>query len=95
MSEHAGHHGHHHQHPHHDASTAAAKDPVCGMSVDPKTSRHRYDYQGQAFYFCCGGCLDKFKADPDSYLKPTKAPAASAKATVPAGIRYTCPMHPE
>jgi len=93
MSEHAGHHGHHQHHPHHDASTAAAKDPVCGMSVDPKTSRHRYDYQGQAFYFCCNGCLEKFKADPDAYLKPKPKPQPAAKA--PAGAKYTCPMHPE
>ncbi|MBI1986586.1 MAG: YHS domain-containing protein, partial [Rhodospirillales bacterium] len=99
MSEHVGHHGHHHHHPHHDASTAATKDPVCGMTVDPATAKHRYDHQDRAYYFCCGGCLEKFKADPDAYLKPALKPQhrlkPSAQAPAPAGAKYTCPMHPE
>ncbi|MFQ5619778.1 MAG: heavy metal translocating P-type ATPase, partial [Rhodospirillales bacterium] len=44
-----------------------ASDPVCGMTVDPATAKHRWDYQGTAHYFCCNGCLEKFKADPDKY----------------------------
>ncbi|MGH6661318.1 MAG: heavy metal translocating P-type ATPase [Rhodospirillales bacterium] len=95
MTDHAGPHGHHHHLQHHHPVAEAAKDPVCGMTVDPATSRHRYDYQDQAYYFCCGGCLEKFKADPDSYLKPKKAPAEATKAKAPAGAKYTCPMHPE
>ena len=99
MSEHAGHHGQHQQHPHHDAGPAATKDPVCGMTVDPKTSMHRHDHQGTAYYFCCNGCLEKFKADPEAYLKPAAKPAPKHRprpaAKAPAGAKYTCPMHPE
>lgn len=27
------------------------------------------DYEGTRYYFCCGGCPDKFKADPAKYAK--------------------------
>ena len=76
------------------ASTAApgnlATDPVCGMKVDPATSKHCFDHRGTAYHFCSAGCCAKFAANPDSYLKP-KAAAAPAKP----GAIYTCPMHPQ
>ncbi|MFB3134582.1 MAG: heavy metal translocating P-type ATPase, partial [Rhodospirillales bacterium] len=71
--------------------SAPAKDPVCGMTVDPATAKHRWDHQGKTYYFCCNGCLEKFKADPDGYLAGSEKPAAAA----PAGAMYTCPMHPD
>jgi Cu+-exporting ATPase len=64
-------------------------DPVCGMKVDPTTSKHRFEHQGATFHFCSAGCRTRFAASPQSYLK-SKA-AAPAKA----GTIYTCPMHPE
>ena len=71
--------------------SAPAKDPVCGMTVDPATAKHRWDHQGKTYVFCCNGCLEKFKADPEGYLAGGEKPAAPA----PAGAMYTCPMHPE
>ncbi|MCC6735141.1 MAG: heavy metal translocating P-type ATPase [Bauldia sp.] len=68
------------------------RDPVCGMYVDPHTAEHRSDYGGRTFHFCCDGCKASFDADPMRYL--ADAPAA-AKAPVPEGTIYTCPMHPE
>jgi P-type Cu+ transporter len=47
---------------------AAAIDPVCGMSVDPANAKHRLDHDGEDYYFCCGGCLEKFRANPDRFL---------------------------
>src|SRR5882724_8019029 len=32
----------HHDHPLHAAATV--RDPVCGMAVDPATSKHRFDH---------------------------------------------------
>jgi Cu+-exporting ATPase len=64
-------------------------DPVCGMKVDPTTSKHRFEHQGATFHFCSASCRTRFAASPQSYLK-SKA-AAPAKA----GTIYTCPMHPE
>jgi Cu+-exporting ATPase len=75
----------------HETSTHTAKDPVCGMDVDPHTAKHRADHAGRTYYFCCGGCRAKFEADPEKYLGKT----AAAATPVPEGTIYTCPMHPE
>jgi Cu+-exporting ATPase len=83
---------HHHDHASHGAAHGAhlAKDPVCGMSVDPHTAKHRADHDGHPYHFCSARCREKFVADPAAYLGERKpAPAA------PAGAIYTCPMHPE
>jgi Cu+-exporting ATPase len=87
-------HGDHAGHDHHQHADAAssARDPVCGMSVNPKTSRHRLEYNGTIYHFCSDGCRTKFEADPAKYLDKT---ADAVKAAVPAGTIYTCPMHPE
>jgi P-type Cu+ transporter len=73
------------------AESSAAVDPVCGMTVDPHAAKHRADYQGRPYYFCCAGCKAKFESDPDRYLNK----AARATEPVPEGAIYTCPMHPE
>jgi Cu+-exporting ATPase len=67
------------------------KDPVCGMNVNPATSRHRHVHDGETFHFCSPRCVEKFSADPERYLNPAAAPPAPAS---PDAI-YTCPMHPE
>ncbi len=67
-----------------------ATDPVCGMTVDPHTARHRAEHGGRTWYFCCEGCRAKFLADPARYLE-----GRAEAAPVPAGTEYTCPMHPE
>ena len=36
------------------------KDPVCGMTVDPRTAKHRSKHDGRTFYFCSAGCKAKF-----------------------------------
>src|SRR5882724_4263918 len=70
---HAGHdHGHHHGAA--AGGPALARDHVCGMSVDPATSKHRFDYRGETFHFCSAGCRTKFAADPKKYLEKTNAP---------------------
>ncbi len=70
------------------------RDPVCGMTVDPKTAKHRADHQGQEYVFCSAGCRDKFVADPEKYLAP-KSTAASHDHAAKEGTIYTCPMHPQ
>src|ERR1039458_9773501 len=81
-----------HDHAEHDDQDASigdkVRDPVCGMTVDPATSQHRFDYRGEAYHFCSGGWATKFAADPTQYLDKTKP-----KAAAPAGTIYTCPMH--
>ena len=77
---------HHH---HHDNAAERVIDPVCGMTVDPHTAKHRADYRGHTYYFCSAGCRAKFVADPQKYLGARQA------ETVPEGTIYTCPMHPQ
>ena len=69
-----------------------ARDPVCGMMVDPHTTAHRAEHDGHPVYFCSGGCRAKFIADPARYLTPVEA---GTHAAVPEGTIYTCPMHPQ
>ena len=45
-----------------------ARDPVCGMTVDPATAKHAAAHEGRTFHFCCAGCRGKFVADPAKYL---------------------------
>ena len=49
------------------AATREARDPVCGMTVAVDTARHRADHAGRTYYFCCGGCRERFLAAPDRY----------------------------
>ena len=77
---------HHHQH---EAPVGGIIDPVCGMTVEPHTAKHRADHRGHAYYFCSAGCRTKFINDPQKYL------GKRAPETVAEGAIYTCPMHPE
>src|SRR5882757_6889120 len=67
-----------------------ATDPVCGMSVDPQTAKHRLVYRGRDYFFCSGRCRGHFEAEPEKFLQPKPLEAAA-----PPGTIYTCPMHPE
>ncbi len=69
----------------------AAKDPVCGMQVDPHTAMHNAVHSERTYFFCSAGCREKFTASPETYLSP----AQLQTEPVPAGTIYTCPMHPE
>ena len=52
-----------------------AKDPVCGMEVDPTTAKQTATYQGQTYYFCAPGCKRVFEAEPQKYLDPDHKPS--------------------
>ena len=54
------------------------------MTVDPATAKHRSEYQGRTYCFCCNGCRTKFEADPQKYLAPkadAPKPASTAATT--------------
>jgi P-type Cu+ transporter len=74
----------------------AVTDPVCGMTVDPATAKHRAELAGQEYFFCGAGCRQKFIADPGKYLDKSPAtPAALPPSSAPGAGTWTCPMHPE
>ncbi len=81
------------------ASAAVDKvylDPVCGMKV-AANSEKSIVHDGQPFYFCSSGCMQKFRADPQRYLHQKDAAAATASPAIREQKEaiYTCPMHPE
>lgn len=41
--------------------------PVMGEIITNKN--HYVDYKGKRIYFCCAGCPDEFKKDPEKYMK--------------------------
>ncbi len=66
-------------------------DPVCGMTVDPASAQNHHSLDGVTYYFCCEGCLNKFRTDPQRYLSGQDLTSPE----MPPGTQYTCPMHPE
>lgn len=48
---------------------ATVKDPVCGMDIDPATTKHTSEYLGQTYYFCSLMCRKSFEDDPQHYLR--------------------------
>jgi YHS domain-containing protein len=46
---------------------ASAKDPVCGMQVEPGQG-YTKSQDGRELHFCSKNCLDKFEAEPQRYL---------------------------
>ena len=51
-----------------DTDNKKERDPICGMLVDPKTADSYFEYDGLSYYFCCGGCKEKFEAEPEAYI---------------------------
>jgi P-type Cu+ transporter len=67
-------------------------DPVCGMTITPEDAVGHVSHEGRTYYFCSQSCLDRFRADSDEFLKPTKAASVQAADGT---VEYMCPMHPE
>lgn len=73
--------------------------PILGGKIDKKVHA---DYNGKRVYFCCAGCIEQFKKEPDKYLKkleaegvvpePTPASEETEKKEPP---KQTCPMMPK
>jgi xanthine dehydrogenase accessory factor len=57
------------QSPETDPATRAReeRDPVCGMSVLVESAKHHAVHGGRTYYFCCGGCRERFMATPDRF----------------------------
>ncbi len=58
---------HDHQHHSHLTQARTARDPVCGMTVDPATAISA-EHGGKTYYFCCEECRASFVAAPGTYL---------------------------
>lgn len=81
-------------------SPPRAKDPVCGMMVDPQKAAGKVEHAGKTYFFCSPRCKERFEKEPEKFLAApgTAGMEHAHAATIPASaqnIRYTCPMHPE
>src|SRR5438445_7681182 len=45
-----------------------ARDPVCGMTVDPGSAAATREHGGNMYLFCAPGCAALFDRDPQKYL---------------------------
>ncbi len=43
--------------------------PVSGEKVGGMGPAIKVEHNGKIYNLCCSGCIDKFKADPDKYIK--------------------------
>ena len=79
------------------SAAALAKDPVCGMDVDPQAVDQHSKHDGETYHFCSAHCQAKFDGDPAAYLNATADSAAEREPATVADetVEYTCPMHPE
>jgi Cu+-exporting ATPase len=69
-------------------------DPVCGMTITPADSVGVVDHRGHTYYFCNDSCLERFKADPESFVGAAAGRDRAGVAADPEA-EYTCPMHPD
>lgn len=60
-----------------------AKDPVCGMLVDESPGALRYESDGREFFFCCGGCMERFSRPDREAARTRRQLAVSALLTAP------------
>jgi P-type Cu+ transporter len=59
--------------PEEEAEMATARDPVCGMDVDPATAAGSEEYEGTTYHFCSGSCLERFRERPQDFVSSEDA----------------------
>ena len=50
------------------ATAVAGEQTMCPIMDAPINKSIFVEYKGKKVYFCCQGCEDKFKAEPEKYL---------------------------
>lgn len=66
------------------ASTASVKtaNNVCivsGEKIENVAKAPKFTYKGKSYAFCCNGCMNKFKANPTTYLTKTASVKSASK----------------
>ena len=61
---------------------SSATDPVCGMTVDPRTAKWSEQLGGETYYFCSESCLAKFRRDPAAFVDRYDRLASAGAASV-------------
>ncbi|MFO7890047.1 MAG: YHS domain-containing protein [bacterium] len=55
-----------------DVKTAEENQENCPVMGNKINKEIYTDYQGKRVYFCCSGCVETFKKDPEKYMKKMK-----------------------
>ncbi|MBL7154722.1 MAG: YHS domain-containing protein [Phycisphaerae bacterium] len=50
-------------------TTAPVTQTTCPIMGNPINKAVFTEYKGQKVYFCCAACIEKFKAEPEKYVK--------------------------
>lgn len=53
---------------HIEAEQQWALDVVCGMEVDPTTTKFQSEYMGEKYFFCNSSCMTHFINNPAQYV---------------------------
>jgi len=64
-------------HEHGSDATGSAKDPVCGMDVNPEVAQAAglaVEHEGNTYYFCGRGCMLDFRDEPHRFFDPGYVP---------------------
>jgi P-type Cu+ transporter len=61
-------------------------DPVCGMKVNREAAKAKVEHRGETYYFCCGGCAERFAKSPEKYIL-----AAAEVKSAPAPLTEVLP----
>jgi xanthine dehydrogenase accessory factor len=56
-------------------------DPVCGMTVEVAGARHSAEVGGRTWYFCGGGCRERFLASPERFAAAGQSGTALGRRT--------------
>jgi Cu+-exporting ATPase len=63
------------------------------MRVQRKEGAITAEHHGATYYFCSQRCREKFLTEPQRYV--VAATPVAVEPAAPAGVKWTCPMHPE
>jgi P-type Cu+ transporter len=55
------------------------RDPVCGMTVNPKSAKAKLNHEGKLYHFCSSGCAQRFEKTPEKYRSPSLPSKVSAR----------------
>lgn len=54
--------------------------PVMGEKINEKT-KATYEYEGKVYNFCCSGCINEFKKNPEKHIKKIEMEGAKEESS--------------
>ena len=53
-----------------ESTAVDAGNKICPVSGEPidEAAKATYEYEGKIYNFCCAGCIEEFKKEPQKYI---------------------------